>query len=417
MGSLAIQDRTAAQRRTLSVLFTMQVLAGCGLAGGMTAGPLLATQMLGSPALAGLPIAMFPAGSAVAAVLIGRISQTRGRRIGLASGSIVGAFGASVAVLAAVVGSVPLLCAGFFLFGSGFAANLQARFAGADLAPPERRGFAVSIVLVASAVGAAVGPNLVSVSAHFAEGLGVAALAGPFMVGAVAFVAAAALLWLMLRPDPLLLARELASAEDSRQVDSASAETDTRAVTAAALIMILTQVAMVAVMTMTPVHMVGTGHDLSATGIVISVHVVMMYLPAPLSGWLVDRVGTTPVAIAAGLVMLTSGVLAAMFSESIPGLAVALGLLGFGWSLGLVSGTTMLTNALPLSTRAKTQGVVDLGVALAGAFAGLGAGLVIASTGYSVLALSSGIIAVAIVPFAAAHAARARSRVVAPSLR
>jgi hypothetical protein len=82
-------------------------------------------------------------------------------------------------------------------------------------------------------------------------------------------------------------------------------------------------------------------------------------------------------------------------------LAAALALLGLGWSLGLVSGTAMLAAALPLATRAKTQGTVDLWIAVAGAIGGMASGLVVASAGYPTLALVGGLIAAAVVPIIA----------------
>ncbi len=74
------------------------------------------------------------AGSAGAAFLIGRISQQRGRRIGLTAGFITGGIGAAGVVLAAVINSVPLLFASLLVYGAGTATNLQTRYAGTDLA-------------------------------------------------------------------------------------------------------------------------------------------------------------------------------------------------------------------------------------------------------------------------------------------
>lgn len=82
---------------------------------------------------------MFTAGSALAALLVGRISQHHARRPGLAAGYGVGAIGGAGIVLAAAVDSVPLLFAAFVLYGSGLATTLQARYAGGDLAVPAHR--------------------------------------------------------------------------------------------------------------------------------------------------------------------------------------------------------------------------------------------------------------------------------------
>ena len=173
-------------------------------------------------------------------------------------------------------------------------------------------------------------------------------------------------------------------------------------VAAGAGIMILTQLVMVAIMTMTPIHIEHHGHGLGITGVVIAAHVAGMFLPSPFSGWLVDRFGYLPIAAAAGVILLLAGLLAAWAPvDSVATLVLALVLLGLGWNLGLVSGTTLVTNAVPLATRARTQGAVDFGVSLAGAGAGLSSGLIFTATSYATLTLVGGILGLLIIPIAA----------------
>ncbi|MDT0164162.1 MFS transporter [Actinotalea sp. AC32] len=391
------------QRRTLAVLVTAQVLSGAGLAAGITVGALLAQDMLGATSLAGLPSALFTVGSAAAAVTVGRVSQRAGRRAGLSLGYVAGAIGSVGVVVAAALDSVPLLFAALFVYGAGTATNLQARYAGADLAAPSRRGRAVSTVLVATTLGAVVGPNLVTVMGGVAAGIGIPRLAGPFILAAAAYGAAGVVLWVLLRPDPLLRARELAaSAAAQAHAEGRAAPLDVvarpRVVLLAGTVMVVSQLVMAAIMTMTPVHMLAHGHDVAAAGLVIAVHIGAMYLPSPLSGWLVDRFGALPVSAAAGATLLTAGVVAATAPpHSVVVLAVALALLGLGWSLGLVSGTAMLGDAVPLAERAKTQGSIDLAIAVAGAGGGMASGFVVASTSYATLSLAGGVLALAIV--------------------
>jgi MFS family permease len=172
--------------------------------------------------------------------------------------------------------------------------------------------------------------------------------------------------------------------------------------------MVLTQIVMVAIMTMTPVHMHDHGHGTAASGAVIAVHVAAMYLPSPLTGRLVDRVGSTTMAVASGGTLLAAGLLAASApDDSVVLLALALALLGLGWNFGLVSGSAIITDAAPLETRARTQGLVDVSIAVAGAGGGLMSGVVVDLASYSLLSLGGGLLALAIVP---AIAATARSR-------
>jgi MFS family permease len=156
---------------------------------------------------------------------------------------------------------------------------------------------------------------------------------------------------------------------------------------------------MVGIMTMTPIHMHDHGHGLSATGLVIAIHVARMYLPSPLTGWLLDRYGRMPLMVAAAIALPASGLVAALApADSVALIAVALGLLGVGWNFGLVSGTAMVTDATRLENRAATQGSVDVGVALSGAGGGVMSGVVVASTSYTLLALIGGALALALIP-------------------
>ncbi|MEH6623423.1 MAG: MFS transporter [Dietzia maris] len=418
--------RATAQRRILTVLVLAQLLAGAGLAAGITVGALLAEDLLGGPGLSGLPSALFTGGSALAAIAVGKLSQARGRRPGLAAGFAVGALGAVGIVAATALESLPLLFASFVIYGSGTATNLQARYAGADLATDATRARSLSYVLLGTTAGAVAGPNLVGPTGVVAEALGLAPLAGPFLLAAAAYGGAALVISLLLRPDPLLEARrmEIAAAEAALTSSSSSlssplsssspspaadserhavAPVPTRIWTAdvitGVVVMALTQFVMVGLMTMTPVHMRAHDHTVTVVGVVISLHVAAMFLPAPLSGLLVDKFGTRAVAVSAGLVLLAAGGLAALAPpQSTALVALALILLGLGWSLGLVAGTTVLTTSVPTTVRASVQGQADVAVALSGAAGGLLSGLVFAwidfrGLGFTLAALSLVVVA------------------------
>ncbi|MGY5127638.1 MFS transporter [Streptomyces nigrescens] len=398
------------QRRILAVLVFSQILSGAGLAAGITVGALLAEEMLGSTGLAGVPSALFTAGAALGALGIGQICRRHGRRPGLALGYAVGALGSLGVVVAATVGSTVLLFLALLVYGAGTSTGLMARYAGADLASPERRGRAVSMVLFATTLGAVVGPNLVTLTGEVAHSWGIPRLAGPFLLAVAAFGAAAAFLAALLRPDPLRLAEKLAAAQEKvaaeNPADDAADRPDAglnrREVVIGTTVMVLTQLVMIAIMTMTPVHMQAHGHGTQAAGLVIALHVGAMFLPSPLTGLLVDRLGRRRIAGASGLTLAVAGLLAAVAPpHSVPALATALVLLGIGWNFGLISGTAIVTDALPPARRASAQGLVDVGIALAGAAAGMSSGLVVVAGGYPTLALGGGILALAVVPVVA----------------
>ncbi|MFD8593550.1 MFS transporter [Kitasatospora sp. NPDC059646] len=403
----------AVQRHILRTLVTSQILSGAGLAAGITVGALLAQDMLGSTGLAGLPSALFTAGSALAAIVVSRLSGTRGRRAGLAAGYATGALGSVGVIAAAALDSPVLLFLALFVYGAGTATNLQARYAGADLAAPGHRARAVSTVLVATTLGGVLGPNLAAPTGVLAHALHLPRLAGPFLLAGLAYAAAALVLATRLHPDPLLLARAAAAAptagSDPQPTDAASTARTRNRVLLGAQVMVVTQVVMVGVMTMTPVHLHDAGRGTAASGLVIALHVAAMYLPSPLTGRLVDRHGPLTVGTAAGLTLLAAGLLAAAApARSVPLLALALVLLGLGWNFGLVAGTALLTDAVPLDRRARTQGSVDVAIAIAGATGGLASGVVADRAGYSVLALGAGLLALLVLPALATAATRSR---------
>ena len=401
------EEQRRLYRRTLTVVVISQVFGGAGLAAGVTVGGLLAQDLVGGESVAGLPAALFTLGSALAAFTVGRVSQRSGRRLGLAGGFLVGALGAAFIVLAAVLENLPLFFVALFVYGGGTATNLQARYAGTDLAPAQSRATAVSIAMVSTTFGAVAGPNLVDPLGDLARALGVPALTGPFLLAAVAYGLAGLVLLAFLRPDPLLTARRIA--EERSQALAAGGESSDaalepaagspRGVAVGATIMVLTQVSMVAIMTMTPVHMRHHDHSLGDVGFVIGMHVGAMFLPSLVTGPLVDRIGRVPMAVASGVTLLAAGVLAAVApGDSMPLITLALVLLGLGWNFGLIAGTALIVDATTLETRAKTQGAVDVLIALSGAGGGALSGMVVGVSSFATLALGGGLLALLLVP-------------------
>jgi MFS family permease len=310
----------------------------------------------------------------------------RGRRPGLVLAYLLGALGASVVVLAAVVENFPLLLLGMALFGAGSSANLQARFAAADLAEPEQRGRAISNVVWATTIGAVLGPNIAAPAGRSVSGLGIPAAAGPFFWAAGVFLVSGVMVLVLLRPDPLLTARALSPAD--RSPEGRSLRAGMRAVRESpmarlALVTVaVSHTAMVSIMTMTPVALSHHGAGIQLIGLVISGHIAGMYAFSPVMGWLVDRVGRLAViGLAVGL-LCSAALLAGTAGASHGQTAAGLFVLGLGWSAGLVSGSTLLTDSVPQPARAAVQGLSDLTSNTAAGVGGAAAGLIVAQASY-----------------------------------
>src|SRR3954470_10532388 len=399
-------DVPRVQRRTLGVLGGGDALGGLGVTVGVTVGGLLARDAAGSDTAAGLGQTAGVLGAAVIAVPLAMISDRAGRRAGLATGYAVAVLGAVVTVVAAALSSLPLLLVGLFAFGAATACGLQARYAAADLAPPERRGRALSLVVWATTVGSVLGPNLAGPGDALGRALALPALGGAFVVSILVFAVVAVGLQVLLRPDPLLLARRLGGTGAPVGRPRKATRVALRAVWAqpggrlGVTAIVVSRSVMVGVMVMTPVHMGHAGGPEGTTlrliGLVISVHVAGMYLFSPLVGLLADRAGrTATVAVGGGLLLAA----AALAGTAAPGSAVQLGiglfLLGLGWSCGLIAGSTMGTEAVSAEQRPTAQGATDLLMGLGAAVSGAVGGPLLALGGFG---LVSGVSAAVVLP-------------------
>ncbi|MGV3262422.1 MFS transporter [Cytobacillus pseudoceanisediminis] len=389
-------------KRTLIVIVISQIFGGAGLAAGITVGALLAQNMMGTDSVTGIPTALFTLGSAGTALLVGRLSQRFGRRPGLAAGFLAGGIGAIGVVVSSLTNSILLLFISLLIYGAGTATNLQARYAGTDMANPAQRAKAISLAMVSTTFGAVAGPNLVDVMGDFAISIGVPALAGPFILAAAAYILAGFVLFMFLRPDPFIVAKAISDARNKTnhlEKSSNLASIKRRGIFAGAGVMVLTQFVMMAIMTMTPIHMGHHGHALNEVGLVIGFHIGAMFLPSLLTGFLVDKIGRAPMAIASAITLLASGILAAAGpADSMAALNLALVLLGLGWNFGLISGTAILVDSTHASTRAKTQGSIDVWIALSGALGGGVSGIVVAYSSYAALSISGAILSLLLIP-------------------
>ena len=407
-------DLQAVQRHTVRVLVTSQAVGALGMTIGFATASLLARDISGSDTQAGLVQTCQVLGAAVASYVLARLMSRRGRRVGLVTGYLVGALGSVLAVAGGVAESMALLLIGASLLGVTSAANLSSRYAATDLAPESSRARALSIVVWASTIGAVVGPNLTGLGAWTAQQLSLPELTGPFAVGAIAILVAALVLFVALRPDPLLVARQAADVpvvvrSSWRRAFELIRE---RPVLGSAITVLAgAHAAMIMVMVMTPLHMEHGGAELEIIGVVISVHVLGMFAFAPVVGYLADRVGRAPTAMVGATLLLVALTLAASAPEGTSWQVFAgLFLLGLGWSFATVAGATLLTDHAPLEARTDLQGLADLVMGVVAAGASALSGLIVAAWGFPALSLIA-----CLLPMAVGVAAYAAARLTAVS--
>jgi MFS family permease len=381
------------RKRTVVTLVSGVALGSTGHIAAVTVATIAAGDLAGSDALAGAPGAAIVLGAAIGSTLLSRLMVRRGRRIGLTAGYAIGVGGAFIATGAIVAHLLPLLLIGTLFIGFGNSSNQLSRYAAADLYPVARRASAIGIVVWGATVGAVIGPNLVGVAGGMGEEMGMPTYAGAYFLPIVFVAAAAVLSFTLLRPDPYALADHSAlDEEDGDDAGETSLERILRRpnVAVAMVALVTGQIVMVLIMTMTPLHMTEHGHGLTAVGLVISAHTFGMFALSPLSGRLTDRFGSTRVVMVGLAVIAFSAVLsAAAPPEGGALLFVALFLLGYGWNMGYVAGSTMLTTGLGLAERTRIEGVTDSLIWSSAAAAALGSGVVMAAAGFATLGLIS----------------------------
>jgi len=364
-----------------------QVLTGLGMGQTLSVGALLATDLSGSPGWSGMAATVATLGAASASIPLAKLASVAGRSWSLAIGAWVAGFGAGIIILSTVIRSFPLSLLGILLIGVGTAVNLQARFAATDLSTPKTRATDLSLVVWATTVGAVGGPNLVTFGESWGAAWTLPALAGPFLIAALAQIAAGFAYLIFLRPDPLRLALTLGPGPSDRHSDSGSGGDFWPLRRLAFIALALSHATMVAVMAMTPVHLVDHGASLAVVGLTISLHIAGMYALSPLFGILADRWGRVQVIVLGQLILALSLFLTGLGSESEFVVLTGLIFLGLGWSAATVAASALLTESTSVTKRIVMQGRSDVVMSGSGALGGALSGVVLLMVGYGGLSL------------------------------
>jgi MFS family permease len=276
--------------------------------------------------------------------------------------------------------------------GSALAAMLLERFALAEVHPRKHRGRAISIIVVAGAIGSLASPAIVALSARWAHWADVDELASPFVAAAIMLVVASLAIVAWLRPDPRDVGRKMADKHPEPTLHPGPTRPllqilKTRTIFVAVSAMILSQGVMVLVTAMTSVQMRMHQHGLSDISLVLGAQTMGMFALSLVTGRLADRWGRGRVIVAGAVLMILACACATLSANTLP-LAISLFFLGLGWNLCYVGGSALLTDELSAAEGARTQGTNDLLMGLASAGTSILAGLVFAATSYAVIGIA-----------------------------
>lgn len=378
-------------RRTTLLLSVCYAFSVTSIALNVATAPIVGLALAPRPALATIPVSLQVLGVMAASMPASLLMHRIGRRNGFLVGTTIGTFGAGAAVWAILTGSFVLFCVGTAAMGilNGFAQFY--RFAAAEVAAPTVRARAISYVMAGGVLAGVLGPGLAA---------GTAGLTATRFVGSYAGVVALyAVVGMLLQFVRLPAIEEEVGARPPRPLGTIMR--DARFVIAVVAAMVAYGV-MSLLMTATPLSMRAAGHSFGASAFVIQGHVVAMFAPSFFTGRLIERFGPGRI-MAAGIVSLSACVAVDLSGQSVAQYWTALVLLGIGWNLLFVAGTTVLTTAHRTSERAKVQGVNDVlvfGSAAAGSFL---AGYLVEKVGWATinvavlpaLALAAGVLVAA----------------------
>ena len=373
----------------LATLFAAQVGGSTGHSIGMAVGGIMAASITGANASAGLPVAVGALGAALASWPLSRLMGRFGRRPGLAIGYGLAVVGAVLAMGGVLTASFGMFLAGMTLFGVSNTSNLLARYAAADITPAAHRGRAMGLIVWGSTVGSIVGPNLMKPAVSAGALLGLSPVASAFLISVAGYALAAILVEVLLRPDPLTIARRLeapaagAPAAPARRFGAIVQDVRVRLAFGT---LMAGQLVMIGTTSTSPVYLHDHGHHVGTIGLAVAMHLGGMYVASPLSGWLSDRFGRGVMIAMGGLVLLLAMAIAGLAAGRDSALVmVGLALNGVGWNFAFVAGSALLTDALSPNERASIQGLADLVMGLLGALGSAAGGMILGAWGFGAL--------------------------------
>ena len=360
-------------RRDILLLACCQALLLVNASGLISMNGLVGFSLAETKSLATFGATTYVLGSALATMPMSLWMARVGRRAGFMAGAAINIVGCIVGAVALQAQSFPLFCVATGIIGIYNAVGLQYRFAAAEVAAPNHRAKAISLVLAGGVVGGLIGPQ----ATRFTRDLFATPFQGSFVMLAAFALVALAVQSRVHVPPPSLDERAGAGRPLSAIVRQ---PTFIVAVLAGALGYGLMNL----LMTATPIAMDFCGHPFSATAWVIEWHVVAMYAPGFVTGTLIRRFGTLPI-ILAGAGLTAAAVFFALNGITVAHFVAALALVGIGWNFMYTGGTTLLTETYRPSEKARTQGLNDFIVFATMCVSSLASGALVTTTGWDTM--------------------------------
>ena len=375
-------------RRIISTLFATKSLHSTGQMVIFTVASIIAVRLTGSEASAGVPATLSTLGRVVGAYPFGWLMDRVGRRLGISIAFMAASVGAGAGALSVLQGIYWMFIAGSFLIGMSRSAIEQTRYVAAEVSPRGKRAKAIGLIVFSSAVGSLASRMVMGINDQLTEIIGITYLAGPWLLTIVLMGIAILLNQVFLRPDPMRLGQQGAAREE----DSETRSTRTMRpmgeifrlpnVIMAVAVMALAQIGMVVVMVVTPLHIDYEGYGTLSISTALMLHTLGMFAFASIPGWLVGRLGRMPV-VWMGVILMFGAGFAGYAAVTLVSLYFAVFLLGLGWNLCYIAGSTLFSDELISQERGRAQGISEVVVAMSAAVGSLASGSIYGAYGYS----------------------------------
>ena len=364
--------------RNLILLVFAQLISATGSIVFVTLGGLIGTTLSSNMAWATLPLTMVVLASALTTMPAAMLMKKIGRRAGFALASCSAVIAVLVAAMALRDSSFYLSLFAGFLFGINFAFTQQYRYAAAESVEAKFVPGAISFVLVGAIGGALIGPKIVTFGHQLVDGI---PHAGSMLMLACLYVVQAI----------VFLFLEKTRAEKHTGAVPSGRPVSEIVLQPVFMVAVLGGIAgyglMTLVMTATPLSMsVNNGYSLQVTAGVISAHVLAMYVPSLVSGFLIEKLGVVHMMFAGTLALLATSIVG-LQGHTVMHYWWALVLLGVGWNFLYVGATTMLTYTYSIAERYRAQGINEFLVFGSSATTSLLAGTVMHYFGWKRLML------------------------------
>jgi MFS family permease len=340
-------------------------------------GTLAADTIAGNKLLVTVPATAYIVGAGLATIPMSHFMKRHGRRAGFAIGCLFGIVGALLAVGAIGLSQFWLLCLATMVSGVYNGTGGFYRFAAADTASIDFKSKAISLVLAGGIAGGVLGPESSKLTRE---------LLGPLYLGSfLSLVVLAAIALLILRRLDIPLPSEEERTGDQRRIGAIVRQP---VFVVAALGGITAYGVMNLLMAAAPLAMQMCGHTYGFQVLVIEWHIVAMFAPAFVTGWLISRLGVLPVMFA-GVLLKLAAIWIAVSGITVTNFWASMVLIGVGWCFLFVGGTTLLTEAYRPAEKAKTQGTNDLLIYLTMSSSSLLSGAILYRFGWNPLNYSA----------------------------